>query len=144
RRQIHGIPDDRVVAGLLRADAAHHNIAGGDADAYIDLWEAAFEADEIRQLGAKRCKAGNLIERGEAGETRLFVGACEGRTPESHDGITDILVDDAAMAPDWLRHHRHIAVQHRDQCGWRHAFAEGGETLDIAEQDRHLAARAFG
>jgi hypothetical protein len=65
RRQIHGIADDRVVAGLLRADAAHHNVAGGDADADVDLRETAFEADEIRQLGTKRGKASNLIEGGE-------------------------------------------------------------------------------
>src|SRR5690242_15572512 len=77
RRQIHGIADDRVVAGLLRADAAHYNIAGGDADAYVDFWETAFEADEIRQLGAKRCNGGKLIEGSKAGEAGLFVGARE-------------------------------------------------------------------
>jgi hypothetical protein len=32
---------------LLRADAAHHNTAGGDADAYVDLRETAFDTDEI-------------------------------------------------------------------------------------------------
>lgn len=144
RRQIHGIADDRIVAGLLRANAAHHNITGGDADAYVDLRETPFEADEVGQLGTKRCKAGKLIERSKAGETGLFVGASEGRTPKSHYGITDILVDDAAMASDRLRHHRHIALEYSDQCGRCHAFAESGETLHIAEKDRHLAARAFG
>jgi len=34
RRQIHGVADYRIVAGLLRADTANHYIAGRDADAY--------------------------------------------------------------------------------------------------------------
>jgi hypothetical protein len=42
--------------------------------------------------------------------------------------------------------HRVFSASNPDplQRGWRHAFAEGGETLHIAEQDRHFAARAFG
>jgi hypothetical protein len=61
RRHIHDIANDRVVAGLLRADAAHHNIAAGDADAYADLRAAASEADEVGQLEAKCREANKLI-----------------------------------------------------------------------------------
>jgi hypothetical protein len=37
----------RVVVGLLRVDAAHHNMACGDADAYVYFRETAFAAGEV-------------------------------------------------------------------------------------------------
>ena len=40
RGQIHRVADDCVVARLLRADIADHDITGGDADADIDLRKA--------------------------------------------------------------------------------------------------------
>jgi hypothetical protein len=32
----------------VRADVAHHSIVGDDANARLDFWQTAFEADEIR------------------------------------------------------------------------------------------------
>src|SRR5580692_3180478 len=65
RGQIDGIADHRVVARLLRTDIAHDHIAGGDADADIDLGKAAPETGYLGELGAESGKAGELIECGQ-------------------------------------------------------------------------------
>jgi hypothetical protein len=90
RRQIHSIADHRIVAGLLRADTANHNIASRDANAYAVLRETTLEAGEVGQLDTKRDKASKLIECSETGELGWFLGASEGWTLKGHDGITDV------------------------------------------------------
>jgi hypothetical protein len=41
---------------LLRPDIADHDIAGGDADADVDVGKAPPEADQLGQLGAESGK----------------------------------------------------------------------------------------
>jgi hypothetical protein len=82
RGQIDGIADHRVVARLLRTDIAHDHIAGGDADADIDLGKAAPETGDLGERGAESGKAGELIECGQTSGPGMIVRAGEGRGPK--------------------------------------------------------------
>src|SRR5436309_2509941 len=82
RDEVDRIADHRVAARLLRANAADHDFAGGDADPDRDLGKPAPHSHQIRQFGLKRRQCRELFERRQAGEPRLLLGAGEGRTPE--------------------------------------------------------------
>ena len=142
-REVHGVSDHRVAAGLLRADIADHDFAGRDADSDVDLRQAAPHAYEIGQLGLEFRQGGELFQRGGTGEAGLVLGGGERRAPERHDRVADIFVDDPVVAAYRVGDHRKVAVQHVDEADRRHALAEAGKALHVAEQDRHLAPRAL-
>ena len=73
-REVHGIADHRVAAGLLRPDIADHDFAGRDADPDVDTRQAAPHADEVGQLALEFRQGGELFQRGGAGEAGLVLG----------------------------------------------------------------------
>ena len=141
-RQVHGVADDRVVAARLRAHVAGDHLAGGDADDRVDALgrlEAGF--GEIRaQAGERR----DLTERRVAGIHGLAPRVGERRPPAGHHRVADILVGDAAIGGDRLRHRGEETVQEVDQPVRVEALAPAGEIAHVDERDRHALAAAAG
>ena len=98
----------------------------------------------MRQLGIEGFEAGELVEPRQTGEPGMLVGRGKGRPPERHDPVAEILVDDAVVLAHRLRHDGQITVHHGHERRGRHLLAKAGEVLHVAEQDRHLTARAAG
>ena len=143
RGQVHGVSHHRVAHRQIRADIADDDIAGGDANAHVDVRHVALDSKHFRQALPKAGEQSDLPKTRFAGEAGLLVRVREGRTPEGHDRVAHIFVDDSAAPADRLRHGRQIAVNHTDQRSGRYALAQRRKTLHIGEAHRHHPALAF-
>jgi hypothetical protein len=101
------------------------------------------DADQLGQGRRQGREPRELVERRQAGQPGLRLGGDEGRPPEGHDRVADVLVDDPVVAADRLRHRRQVTVDDRDEPGRRRDLAERGEALHVAEQHGHHPALAL-
>src|SRR4051794_35220818 len=106
RGEIHRVAHDGVALGDVRADVADEDLAGGDPDADADRWQAVLDADQLGERRRQGWKLRELVERRQAGQLGLRLAGDEGRPPERHHRVADVLVDDAVVATDRLRHRR--------------------------------------
>src|SRR4051812_40293350 len=63
-------------------------------------------------------------------------------TPMREDPVPDEFVDNPLVLEDDLRHSCQVLVEQRDQLHGRSSFGQGGETADVAEEDREFALLA--
>ena len=77
---------------------------------------------------------GDQLERGSH---RAFgvVLACDGRAPDRHDGVTDELLDHAAMALDHGPRGGEVALKEVAHLLWIVRLGHWRETDDVGEQD---------
>ncbi|KTW19228.1 hypothetical protein NS341_13485, partial [Staphylococcus xylosus] len=144
RGEVHGIAEHRVAHHEFGADAADQRFAGGDADPDVAVGRDRAHAEQLGQILAELVDLADHVDGGKRSQMGLLGLLDEGRPPIGHDGVADILVDDAAMGVDRRRHRRQIEVHDLDQAARRHAFAQAGEALHVAEHHRHDAALSFG
>ncbi len=65
------------------------------------------------------------------------------RPPERHDPVAQVLVQNAIARRQFAGHGAQVFVQEPDQVFGVHAFTDGGETLNIAEQQGLNPPRAL-
>jgi hypothetical protein len=99
---------------------------------------------QLGQFFAQAADPRHHLDGGETGATRLIAFIDERRSPIGHDGVADILVDDALLGPDRLGHGREVAVHHPDEALRRDALAQAREPFHVAEHDRHHPTLTFG
>jgi hypothetical protein len=58
---------------------------------------------------------------------------------QRHDGVADVLVDEAAMAGNHRLHLHQVGIQEIEVLLRAHGFRQGGKVAYVAKQDRHLA-----
>src|SRR5262249_53055915 len=144
RCQIHGVAHHGVAHHELRPDAADQRFAGRDANPDIALhWDGA-HTEEFGQLLTQGPHALDHVHRGEASEMGLICLLNERGSPIRHDRIADVLIDNSAVAADWLGHDGQVAVHDLDEPLRRHAFTERREPLHVAEHYGHHPALTLG
>ena len=74
------------------------------------------------------------LQRGVHGVHRV-IGIVERRAEHRHDGVADVLVDEAAVRLDDVGHGGEVFVHRRDQVGRRDFLPNGGEVRDVGEID---------
>src|SRR5262245_50422904 len=134
RGRIHDIADHRVRPGRLRPNGADHYLTSGKPHTHLEIWYIAPQTEEMWQLAAKRVNRFLLEEGGETGIRGVLITRREGRGPEGHDPIANILVNDAAMVADGLGHGREVSVQEVDHSTGSQLFAQRTETFDVGEK----------
>src|SRR5215472_6573576 len=80
---------------------------------------------------------------GQCGETcrsRVVVSGRERRSPEGHDGIADVLLEDAVVRADLLGHDGEVAIEEFDHGCRRELLAHRREARQVGEQDGGDAA----
>ena len=87
-RQVHGVADGGELTG--RADPAEQDGAGVDPDPKMEL---------ARLVGSKPVHRPLELERSPNGELGV-VFARRVRSPDRHQGVTDVLVDSTAVVGD--------------------------------------------
>ena len=75
-------------------------LAGRNSDADVERDRHVAQSEQRGQLDAKRRNARQHVERRQPGQAGLIGLGGEGRTPIGHDGVADILIDDAAVLVD--------------------------------------------
>src|SRR5262249_19626628 len=118
----------------LRPNGADHYLTGGKPHTHLEIRHIAPETEELWQLAAERVDRFLLEEGGETGVRGVLVAWREGRGPEGHDPIANILVNDAELVTDGLRHGREIGVQEMDHRTSRQLFTQRTETFDVGEK----------
>ena len=67
----------------------------------------------------------------------MFGAIGEWRSPEGHDGIADILVDDSVKLSDRLRHQRKILIEEFHNAIRRQSLPDRGGAFQIGKEDSH-------
>src|SRR5215510_7368233 len=124
RGRIHDVTDDGVGPGRLRPDGANHYLTGGEPHTHLEIRHITPETEELWQLAAKRVDRLLLEKGGETGVRGVLVAWREGRGPERHDPIANILVNDAAMVTNGLSHGREVSIQEIDHSTSSELFAQ--------------------
>ena len=140
RCQVHGVADDGITFGILRSDAADGDIAGGNSHPHIDPREILPKPHDIREQLPEGVQLLVRLQRGQAGKRRMFGAIGKWRSPKSHDGIANVLVDDAAKLPNRLRHQRKILIKQFHNAIRRQSLPKRSETLQIGEEDGHQSS----
>ncbi len=70
------------------------------------------------------------------GAVGLFVAVLADRhSPESHDRVADVFIDDSAVAANDGHHSGHVLVQENNDFFWRHGLRHRREPANVAEEN---------
>src|SRR5882762_2172549 len=127
RGEIHGVAESGVAVTERRAHVADAGHAGVQADADVEM-RLAFGFPFLLHVA----DALHHFQSCMAGSGRV-AGFFEGRAPESHDGVADVLVESAVVLEDEAGHVREVLVEKKGQVLGVEFFGYGGKAADVAE-----------
>ena len=136
RRDVHGVAEHPELA-LLVTDSACHSEPGVDSDPQREIAARAFgDAFVLAVEGAEDREGGPLC-------ARRMVDLVVDRAEHRDDGVSDVLLDEAAGRPD-LHGDRipcgaHVLVE----LFRTEALRQRGESGDVREEDRDLLGLTF-
>ena len=136
--EVDGIAHDRVVALMVSPDGPGDHQAGVEADPDPES-EAGLG---LQALGEALGSALHGVGRADRPLGVVFVG--DRCAEESHDGVTNVLVDDAPEAVDGLGKGLEAGVDDLGEALGVEGFAQAGEAGDVGEEDGDHPAIAAG
>jgi len=128
RRDVHGVTHGRVLAGRVRADDAHDDRPGVDADPDLEI-------DRLLrvQLQAELINGTRHVEAATH-RTKRIVLVRHGRAEEREQAVAHEPRDGTVVSRHGRVHSRERLTHDRGPVLGVHALGDGGRTGDIGEQ----------
>jgi hypothetical protein len=136
RRKIHDVAERGVIHPFGRAEITDHGLADVNPEAGMKRLQS-FRLE----LAIDRLIGGLRLQRGAAGAFAM-IGLPVRRVPERHHGVSDELVDGAALRQNDIRQCGEVTRRLLHQCIRLHTLGNRGEASDIGEERGDLLSGA--
>ena len=129
RGEVHAVADHRVLHALGRADVADDDPTHRDTDTDVDGHQPLFSATGVELI--------ELDEHALCGQHRAvgIVLRLKRGAEQCHDGVADVLVEDALVTKDHIDHLGEVRVEHVHRAARTQGLRQRGEAADVREQD---------